>query len=463
MEASAWFAEGIQSEYRGAKFGDKRLERRLMFVADRLGGRPGESFPNVFDSGAALEGFYRFVRNDAVDEASVLEPHKNATFLRASGQKEVLAIHDTTLFSFTGKRAGLGVTNTSSEGFYLHASLLVSADGARIPLGVGASREFIRTRLKHHRTFASRALDPNNEGRRWWEGIREVERRTNRPGQVIHIADREADAYDVLAACIEHGFRFIIRGRKNRAIIQDGKAVNLSQIAHKMRPQIVRKVLVSSRGKQVGRRSKANPKREGRVAHLAIATSAVQMSAPLASHKGQPPLPLNLIRVWEPKAPNGEEPIEWILWTTDPVDSEAQLEAAVDRYRARWVIEEFFKALKSGCQFERRQLESRGTLSVALALFMPIAWRLLLARTLARSAPASSPTEVFTSLELAVLEAHFGTIKTLKQAFESVALLGGHLSQNGDPGWITLGRGFEKLATFQTIAHRLLASRSDQS
>ncbi len=434
-----------------------------MLVADRLGGRPSESFPNLFNSGAALEGFYRFIRNDAVNEARVLEPHKSAAFLRAREQKEVLALHDTTLFSFTGKRAGLGVTNTSSEGFYWHASLLVSADATKVPLGIGAGKEFIRKRLKHNRTFASRARDPNNEGLRWWEGIQEVERRADCPGQVIHVADRECDAYDVLAACIENGYRFVIRGRKNRALVEAGETVHLSKIAAQMTPQIVRKVLVSSRGKQKGLRSKSNPKRDGRLASLAIAASAVQMSAPLASHKGQPTLSLNLIRVWELEAPEGEEPIEWILWTTDQIDSDRALEEAVDRYRARWIIEEFFKALKTGCQFERRQLESRSTLSVALALFVPIAWRLLLARTLARSSPTSPPTEVFTSLELAVLESHYGSIQTMKQAFEFVALLGGHLSQNGDPGWITLGRGFEKLANFEAMTRRLATARSDQS
>lgn len=43
----------------------------------------------------------------------------------------------------------------------------------------------------------------------------------------------------------------------------------------------------------------------------------------------------------------------------------------MDAYRARWVIEEFFKALKTGCNFERRQLESFQSLRIALAIFLP--------------------------------------------------------------------------------------------
>ena len=59
----------------------------------------------------------------------------------------------------------------------------------------------------------------------------------------------------------------------------------------------------------------------------------------------------------------------------------------VDAYRARWVIEELFKALKTGCQIEKRQMESYGALRIALALFLPIAVRLLALRDAARSEP----------------------------------------------------------------------------
>jgi hypothetical protein len=40
------------------------------------------------------------------------------------------------------------------------------------------------------------------------------------------------------------------------------------------------------------------------------------------------------------------------------VDKPAEIAFVVDCYRGRWIVEEFFKALKTGCQYERRQLES---------------------------------------------------------------------------------------------------------
>jgi len=81
-----------------------------------------------------------------------------------------------------------------------------------------------------------------------------------------------------------------------------------------------------------------------------------------------PSLCVNVVYVWEVNAPPGEDPVEWRLITSEPIDTLAQVLRVVDIYRTRWLIEEFFKALKTGCAYEKRQLESLQTLLVALAL-----------------------------------------------------------------------------------------------
>jgi hypothetical protein len=40
---------------------------------------------------------------------------------------------------------------------------------------------------------------------------------------------------------------------------------------------------------------------------------------------------------------------------------------------------------------------------------------------------------------------------SLSAALVAVARLGGHLKRNGDPGWITLGRGYDKLRSAEHI------------
>ena len=96
---------------------------------------------------------------------------------------------------------------------------------------------------------------------------------------------------------------------------------------------------------------------------------------------------MNLVEVCETKPPTGEKPIRWSLLTTEPVTTEEDVLRIVDAYRTRWLIEEFFKALKTGCAFERMQLESFHALHNALALCLPMAWQMLLLRAVARDKP----------------------------------------------------------------------------
>jgi hypothetical protein len=159
--------------------------------------------------------------------------------------------------------------------------------------------------------------------------------------------------------------------------------------------------------------------------------------------------------------------VEWTLATTEPIATVADIERIVDVYSARWVIEEYFKAIKTGCAYEKRQLESMHTLLNGLAVFVPIAWRLLLLRTLARDASDEPATNVLTDTQLAVLRA---TVKppppnnaTVREAMLAVARLGGHIKNNGEPGWAVLGRGFQKLLAREEGWIAALHARSDQS
>jgi hypothetical protein len=204
---------------------------------------------------------------------------------------------------------------------------------------------------------------------------------------------------------------------------------------------------------------KRHPPRSEREAQLEISTATLRVLRPRRSrYKDFPPhLELNVVTVQEVNAPPGEEPVCWRLVTTQPIDTAADVEAIVDAYRARWRIEEFFKALKTGCDFEKRQLESIRTLLNALAIFSVIAWRLLLLRSIARAAPESPASRVLTTEQLSLLrgiaEMRDPSLPIIEMprhpkatdALAAVARLGGHLKSNGPPGWIVLGRGFDTL------------------
>ena len=68
--------------------------------------------------------------------------------------------------------------------------------------------------------------------------------------------------------------------------------------------------------------------------------------------------------------------MQWLLYTTEVIETPEQVARIVDIYRARWTIEEYFKAIKTGCGFEKKQLQDFEALTNLLATFAPIAYRL---------------------------------------------------------------------------------------
>ncbi|MCJ8276271.1 MAG: transposase, partial [Bdellovibrionales bacterium] len=61
----------------------------------------------------------------------------------------------------------------------------------------------------------------------------------------------------------------------------------------------------------------------------------------------------------------------------EPIDDIEEALKVIDIYRRRWVIEEYFKALKTGCQIERRLFSTLNSWYKMIALYLPIANTLL--------------------------------------------------------------------------------------
>ena len=95
-----------------------------------------------------------------------------------------------------------------------------------------------------------------------------------------------------------------------------------------------------------------------------------------------------------------------------------------------------------------------------MAVFLPIAWQLLELRTAAREEPNRPATELFARLQIALMQRHkdvkLKADPTARDAMLAVARLGGHIKNNGEPGWIVLGRGMEKLMNLEAGARLAL-------
>lgn len=469
---------GIEAEFVGAGLGDARLDRRLLRIARSLEGDPAGGFPRAMGSEAELEGFYRFINNDSFRAEDVLAPHVSLTLARARLAKEVVVVHDTTPVEYgdSAPREGLGWTTSGGrQGFFAHVSLVLDMGG--LPLGVSSVETLTRSGTKQRARKQSHKVvrdDPRRESLRWLRGVDHIEDAREDHFEAVHVTDAEGDFFELMGTLYESDARFVIRaGQLDRRIAVDGGAVPLRNLVDQIATRAFREVELSAR-KHAKRAPRANrikhPDRRGRVARLAVGATTITMQKTKYSDFAAEPFDLHVVRVWDPAPPAGEPPVEWVLLTTEPVATPDDLGRIVDIYRLRWTIEEYFKALKTGCSLEKRQVESYDALRNVFALFVPIAYRLLLLRALHRRAPDAKVSCGFTPTELHLManapsNRGLPPARTLQDGLRHLARLGGHLKNNGDPGWLTLARGYEKLLLLHlgwTLAQQA-NGRCDQS
>lgn len=446
----------LVAEMSDAEFGDSRLSKRLGKIVEAIVEAPDRSFPSLFGD-TALEGAYRFFNNDAVTPERILEPHVSATLARMADRRVTLVVHDTSTMSFDpdGERQGLGRIRSAGQAFFAHVSLALSGDGDRMPLGVLALSHHIRKGAGRRKKVQAKN-NADSERARWGRQVTAVASLGADRARVVHVMDREADDFALFAQLVGSGDRFVIRLAHDRLLEPNGTgtAQKLAQAVTEIQASAEREVTLSRRptGNRSPKQRRIHPAREGRMAKLSFGATTVTLRRPSTQPSTLPStLSLRVVRVWEIDPPPGEPPVEWTLITTEPIGTDAQILQIVDWYRARWVIEEFFKAIKTGCAYDTRQLETLEGLLNVLATFLPVAWSLLRMRTQARTAPSAKATTVMPSPMIEVLHI-FTRIKlpeqpTAREVLLAVAALGGHLKHNGEPGWLTLGRGYEKLRT----------------
>jgi hypothetical protein len=248
----------------------------------------------------------------------------------------------------------------------------------------------------------------------------------------------------------EKGRDFVIRSNHDRVFADAAEQTHLRAAARDTAPVIEREVSLSYRPVIPGPKGKRHPARDARIARLTFAATQVTLPrTSAAGGAGAKTLSINVVHVLEPEPPPGEVSVEWFLLTSLPIKTRKQITYVVDCYRARWIIEEYFKALKTGCQYERRQLTTSKRLLNALAVLAPVAWRLLLLRHLGRQQPERPANDALTSSQVSVLRAvskiPLPARPSVRDALLAIARLGGHLRSNGEPGWLVLGRGFHDL------------------
>jgi hypothetical protein len=458
---------------------EPRLAARSRKILDKWQPRPGLGFPDIFSNPSELEAAYRFFGNPRLNFKALLAPHTQQSIERCTRHDgDILCIHDTSAFVFSTEREGLGFINKNNRGFLGHFALAVShaPQGAAIPFGVVSGHTWARTVSRKDKGIPQHELrsSPDCESHRWLNTVKDVQSRFAGQKSPIHVMDREGDIYDNLSAMVKDKQRFVIRAMTNRKIEAEDKAYPLLFDALDGLPMRYRETIsvTPRKGSRLPDQKKAYPKRDGRTAEVCVAATEVTL---LRTRHAPSNLPkttsIYVVHVFEPSPPENESPVEWILLTNEPIGSDDDIRRVVGIYRQRWMIEEFFKAIKSGCAFEKRQLETYHRLTNVLAMTIPLAWEMLLLRTQSRENSNLKASGIMDPKRLLFLHAVSKDAKryilppdpTLTDVAYAIAGLGGHLKRNGPPGWQTLHRGYEKLLNMEQGWIIMSRERKDQS
>src|SRR6478609_1561546 len=316
-------ANRVVEELAAGGFKDRRLAARLRGLAERFVVKPSASFPKALGGSAELEAAYRFFGNVAVTPDAVLAGHFEGVRRRAEREDTVLALHDTSVFTFRhdGQRRADDGKLLPKQRFFVHLALVVTDDGNRRPLGVCGLETW-------YRGSSTRGGGWHDEANRWSETALLTSQRLGHKS-VVHVMDREADDYWLLHNLTSNGERFVVRARikgERTRMLDDNDFRQLHEAVASMEAVVERDVKLTKRLKHRSpTQDVIHPPREARGTKLHIAARSLTIKRP-KKHPSQtkarraatlaPTITLNVVRVWEPAPPAGEQPVEWVLLTT---------------------------------------------------------------------------------------------------------------------------------------------------
>lgn len=441
-------AQWAQQEFAFARLGDKRLTQRLVRIGTGLAQNPGGTLPQAFPEMKDLKAAYRFFSQPKVGPHQIQSPHWEQTRAACRQPGEYLLIEDTSELDYSAHPGceELGpIGNGRGRGLLLHSTLAVRVEGwdlthrpEGIVLGLMDQQCWKRSGPpKRGRETWKQRLQRPRESQRWAAGL-EFIAPPPAHSQWIFIADREADFYEPIQRCQRRAVDFIIRAYRDRRLADPPGHLQEALAQLPVRGEM-----------EVELRARAG--QSARTARVQVRGGPLRFRGPERPAGDKPDFTANVVEVRELDAPPDVEPLHWWLLTSLPCARWTEVRRIVGRYAARWWIEEYHKALKSGVGAEESQLQRAYRIETLVAVLAIVAVRLLNAKWLARSRGAEPvDAEVFGPEALELLAARFGEPAggwTHRSALVAVARLGGFLARKRDgmPGWQTIWRGWHRL------------------
>lgn len=440
LDVKCW----AKSQFEDCQLRDKRRTRRVVKMAAEFAANPSGSTPEQTESWKDCKAAYRFLDNADVSFSALGLPHWKRTTGQVSGH--FLVIGDTTTIAFDKARVveGMGITSSAqSKGFMLHSALVVNAKSGEI-VGLGGQTIHYRHKVPSGESFRDR-LARDRESKIWGEVIQIVG--APRSGvQFTHVFDRGADNFEVYCHLLLQRSDWVVRAAQLKRRVFDGKeTVQLKDYLATLAVSGNYELTVT-----------ANKNQTKRTARVEVRYGQIGLPAPrdcgrFVRECGIQFLAMRVVEVREVEPPQECQPLRWVLYTSHRIESFDDAWRVIEYYERRPLVEELHKALKTGCRLEERQYETAERWERLTAILSIVAVRLLQMKTIAKQNPNLAAEEIVPKRWIQILsDVKSGSrkpIRTIRDFVRTLAGLGGHMGRkhDGDPGWMTLWRGFNKL------------------
>jgi len=438
-----------REEFGEIELGDKRLRERLITISEQFMKNPDKNVSRAMENWNDTKSAYRFFDNPNVSDKVIMDAHQKKSLERivASQKQTILCVQDTTEASYAhhpGLTLGHG-RHWNGNAMLIHSMLGVSEEG--IPFGLIHQDIWYRTEWKTSEKRFEKPIE-EKESYKWIKGFQAGNSlKENLPDvQVVVIGDRESDIYDLFLTAHKtpesRRAEILVRSSWNRGL-ENSEFGGIQDHLKNSDLQGKYSVSIDSR------------KHENKVAILEIRYSKLHVLPPQNRKEELPILELYGVYCVEKSPPEGVTPISWFLITTLPV---LNLESAIEKikwYSKRWIVERFFRVLKTGCAIEDRQFREPKRIQTCLGLDCIVAWRILFLTMIGREVPELPASVLFEEQEWKALHAYTYRTKippekepTLGELTLLIAKLGGFLARKGDgpPGELSLWYGFLRLA-----------------
>jgi hypothetical protein len=301
--------------------------------------------------------FNRFLGHDKVTAERIIESWSEGTVAAVEG-RHVLAIQDTSEIHFNTtpqRRRGLGeIGKGNNHGLLLHPLLAVdAADGACLGLLSGQ----IWTRKGRRTTSHDDRELSDKESQRWISTAVAAKPLLTKASAVTVLGDRESDIFALYASSAEQHFHVIARSMHDRKLADRNGLYEASDAM----------AAVDRRAVQLPARAA----RPARLARLELRFGAIELARPQSKflHHLPKSLPLAVVDVREINAEAGVEPLHWRLLTSHDVAGIEDAWRIVQWYKQRWIIEQFFRVLKTqGLKLEDSQIGTADRLLKLVAI-----------------------------------------------------------------------------------------------